>query len=71
MESRKISLELPAELVEFLKRFCEWAGYDLEGYIRGAIILDVGATLDNIDIDMFPKAKEFWEELEELKEKYL
>ena len=67
----KLEVELPAEVVDFLKRFCEWAGYDVSYYVKMALILDMESVLDSVRGETIPKGNELWDEIQELKRKML
>ena len=64
-------LEIPEDLADFLTKFCKWAGYDVNEYVKKELILDLEATLGNVAGEDIPKADEFMEGVQELKRKYL
>ncbi|MBO8183677.1 MAG: SMI1/KNR4 family protein [Archaeoglobus sp.] len=68
---QRLSIVLPKELVDFLKKFCAWAGFDLNEYIEEALILDLESTIDHVRGTPIPKGGIFWEEIQRLKEKWV
>ena len=70
-ETTKLEIELPKELADFLIKFCKWAGYDVNGYVKTALIYDMEATLGNVAGEGIITADELLESIQELKRKYL
>ncbi|ADC66177.1 conserved hypothetical protein [Ferroglobus placidus DSM 10642] len=71
MEERvKVELEIPKELYELVKEFCEWAGKDFTEYLEECIIENVKSDLDYLkSLKAFiPRVEEFNKKLKEIEE---
>ncbi|WP_456468113.1 hypothetical protein [Archaeoglobus sp.] len=57
------------EVLDLLKRWCEWSGADAERFVNEAILTDVKCFAENVAVLGIPKAIEFSEEAIELLKK--
>ncbi len=62
-EKVRVEVEMPKELFNLLREFCEWAGNDVRDFIEATIIERIDADLDNLKgvRGLIPRVDEFFQ----------